>query len=113
VLTAAARESLGMGRGARARSPTRRWACGRSATASRIRIFLTQLRAILRASESHGAHPVPMLAHAHEIEQALGLRRARQGTVEGTEAQVRRTGAAGGMIEVPAAALCVRSSSRS
>jgi phosphoenolpyruvate-protein phosphotransferase (PTS system enzyme I) len=72
------------------------------------RIFLTQLRAILRAA-AHGPVRllIPMLAHGHEIDQAL-LRVAE------ARAQLRERGlpdappiAVGGMIEVPAAALTV------
>lgn len=69
-------------------------------------IFLTQLRALLRAS-AHGPVRIllPMLAHAREIDGALALiARARE--------QLRVRGVAvadqvpvGGMIEVPAAAL--------
>ncbi len=69
-------------------------------------LFLTQLRAILRASE-HGTVRllVPMLAHLHEIEQAIAfvvraqeqLKERRQKFDAGIEI--------GGMIEVPGAAL--------
>jgi len=71
-------------------------------------IFLAQLRAILRASH-HGNVRIllPMLAHAHEIEQALAL-------LEQAKAQLRAAGArfarhiqVGGMIEIPAAALAL------
>lgn len=71
-------------------------------------IFLTQLRAILRAGH-HGQVRLllPMLAHAHEISQALTL-------IEEAKAQLRETRhkfaeaiAVGGMIEVPAAALAI------
>ena len=72
------------------------------------RIFLTQLRAILRAA-SHGPVRllIPMLAHGHEIDQALAM-------VAQARSQLRDRGlpdapaiAVGGMIEVPAAALTV------
>ena len=71
-------------------------------------LFLTQLRAILRAS-AHGRVRilVPMLAHAHEIEQTLAL-------VGQAKEQLRGRGQAfdegievGGMIEIPAAALAL------
>ena len=71
-------------------------------------LFLTQLRAILRAS-AHGRVKalVPMLAHAHEIEQTLAL-------VDQAKEQLRARGQAfdeglevGGMIEIPAAALAL------
>jgi phosphotransferase system enzyme I (PtsI) len=64
-------------------------------------IFLTQLRAILRASH-HGRIKllVPMLAHAHLIGQAKEQLRGRgQPFDEGIEV--------GGMIEIPAAALAL------
>src|SRR5690606_13166239 len=69
-------------------------------------VFLTQLRAILRAS-AHGSVRllIPMLAHGHEVDQALQL-------IEEARAQLRARRVAfdesvpvGGMIEVPAAAL--------
>jgi phosphotransferase system enzyme I (PtsI) len=71
-------------------------------------MFLTQLRAILRASHYGKVRILlPMLAHAHEIEQTLTLiRQARQqlnerNTPFDKEIQV------GGMIEIPAAALAL------
>jgi phosphotransferase system enzyme I (PtsI) len=69
-------------------------------------IFLTQLRAILRASQ-HGRVRllIPMLAHAQEIVQTLAL-------IEQAKAQLRESRhkfaadiEVGGMIEIPAAAL--------
>jgi len=71
-------------------------------------MFLTQLRAILRAS-AHGKVRVllPMLAHAHEIDQTLAL-------IAQAKAQLDERGEAydkdipiGGMIEIPAAALAL------
>ncbi len=71
-------------------------------------MFLAQLRAILRAS-AHGRVKalVPMLAHAHEIEQTLAL-------IGQAKEQLRVRGQAfnegievGGMIEIPAAALAL------
>ncbi|NDA52280.1 MAG: phosphoenolpyruvate--protein phosphotransferase, partial [Betaproteobacteria bacterium] len=65
-------------------------------------LFLTQLRAILRAS-AHGKARmlIPMLAHAHEVEQSLSR-------IEQAKQQLSRQGlqfdasiAVGGMIEVP------------
>jgi phosphotransferase system enzyme I (PtsI) len=69
-------------------------------------VFLTQLRAILRAS-AHGSVRllIPMLAHEHEIDQALRL--IDQARVQLTERRMAfdpRT-PVGGMVEVPAAAL--------
>ena len=69
-------------------------------------IFLTQLRAILRASAFGRIKLlVPMLAHAHEIDQTLQM-------VAQAKAQLMKRGQAfddkieiGGMIEIPAAAL--------
>ncbi len=71
-------------------------------------MFLTQLRAILRAA-AHGKVMVliPMLAHASEIRQTLEL-------IDKAREQLDQRGAAygpvqlGAMIEVPAAALSVR-----
>jgi phosphotransferase system enzyme I (PtsI) len=69
-------------------------------------MFLSQLRAILRAS-AYGPVKllVPMLAHAHEIDQTLTM-------IEQAKAQLRESGTkfdplipVGAMIEVPAAAL--------
>jgi phosphotransferase system enzyme I (PtsI) len=69
-------------------------------------MFMSQLRAILRAS-AHGPVKllVPMLAHAHEIDQTLAM-------IEQAKAQLREAGKkfdplipVGAMIEVPAAAL--------
>jgi phosphotransferase system enzyme I (PtsI) len=71
-------------------------------------VFLTQLRAILRAS-AHGRVKVlvPMLAHAHEIHQTLAL-------IGQAKEQLRLRGQpfdegieVGGMIEIPAAALAL------
>ena len=75
---------------------------------SEPQMFLTQLRAILRASHYGKVRILlPMLAHVHEIEQTLTLiRQARQQLDErglpydaGVEV--------GGMIEIPAAALAL------
>ena len=69
-------------------------------------IFLTQLRAILRASV-HGKVRIliPMMAHAFEIDQSLAM-------IEQAKAQLREAGEkydpevqVGAMIEIPAAAL--------
>jgi phosphotransferase system enzyme I (PtsI) len=71
-------------------------------------IFLTQLRAILRAAH-HGKVRllIPMLAHAHQIEQTLAL-------IEQAKAQLRTTRhkfddaiEVGGMVEIPAAAIAL------
>jgi len=75
---------------------------------SEPKIFLTQLRALMRASV-HGQLKimVPMLAHAKEIDQTLGL-------IDRARAELRANGIKfdekvdiGAMIEVPAAALAL------
>ena len=109
VLTAAARESLGMGRGAP--RPESNPALGLRAIRYCLaypELFLTQLRAILRASEVGTVRIlVPMLAHAHEIEQALAfVARAKEQLKERKQKFDGRI-EMGGMIEVPAAALSV------
>ncbi len=71
-------------------------------------IFLAQLRAILRASQFGKVKILlPMIAHAHEVNQALEL-------VVQAKAQLDAAGRAydagvevGGMIEIPAAALAL------
>ncbi|HYF59638.1 MAG TPA: phosphoenolpyruvate--protein phosphotransferase [Burkholderiaceae bacterium] len=69
-------------------------------------VFLEQLRAILRAAE-HGPVRllIPMLAHGHEVDQALRL--IAQARAQVTERLGRPVPPVpvGGMIEVPAAAL--------
>ncbi|WMW80462.1 phosphoenolpyruvate--protein phosphotransferase [Undibacterium cyanobacteriorum] len=70
------------------------------------KIFLTQLRAILRASAFGHVHIlIPMLAHAFEIDQSLAM-------IEQAKQELRSEGVdfdvnvkVGAMIEVPAAAL--------
>jgi phosphoenolpyruvate-protein phosphotransferase (PTS system enzyme I) len=109
VLTAAARESLGMARGAP--RPESNPALGLRAIRYCLaypELFLTQLRAILRASEVGTVRIlVPMLAHAHEIEQALAfVARAKEQLKERKHKYDGRV-QIGGMIEVPAAALSV------
>jgi phosphotransferase system enzyme I (PtsI) len=109
VLTAAARESLGMGRGAP--RPESNPALGLRAIRYCLaypELFLTQLRAILRASEVGTVRIlVPMLAHVHEIEQALAfVARAKEQLRERKQKYDGRI-PIGGMIEVPAAALSV------
>jgi phosphotransferase system enzyme I (PtsI) len=71
-------------------------------------LFLTQLRAILRASAFGKVRLlIPMLAHAFEIDQSLAM-------VEQAKAQLREAGQkfdqaieVGAMIEIPAAALAL------
>ncbi len=71
-------------------------------------LFLTQLRAILRASAFGKLRVlIPMLAHAFEIDQSLAM-------IEQAKAQLREAGhkydpqvEVGAMIEIPAAALAL------
>jgi phosphoenolpyruvate-protein phosphotransferase (PTS system enzyme I) len=69
-------------------------------------VFQTQLRAILRAS-AHGPVRllVPMLAHAHEIEQALAMVEQARSALSGRGVAFDPAMPVGGMVEVPAAAL--------
>jgi len=69
-------------------------------------MFLTQLRAILRASH-YGIVRVllPMLAHAHEIDQTLTLINQAKAQLEERGQPYDRAVQIGGMIEIPAAAL--------
>ena len=70
------------------------------------RMFLTQLRAILRASHYGNIHLlIPMLAHAHEIEQALAMIAQSKQVLDEQHVPYDRGIQIGGMIEVPAAAL--------
>src|ERR1017187_5361483 len=69
-------------------------------------MFLTQLRAILRASNYGKIRLlIPMLAHAHEIEQALALIDRARAWLDSEGLPYDRDLEIGGMIEVPAAAL--------
>ena len=71
-------------------------------------MFLTQLRAILRASH-YGKVKIllPMLAHVHEIEQTLGLIRQAKQQLDDRRIAYDREIEIGGMIEIPAAALAL------
>jgi phosphotransferase system enzyme I (PtsI) len=71
-------------------------------------MFLTQLRAILRASH-HGKVRIllPMLAHVHEIEQTLALIRQAKQQLDERRIPYERDIEIGGMIEIPAAALAL------
>jgi len=71
-------------------------------------MFLTQLRAILRASH-HGKVRIllPMLAHVHEIEQTLALIRQAKQQLDDRRIPYDREIEIGGMIEIPAAALAL------
>jgi phosphotransferase system enzyme I (PtsI) len=69
-------------------------------------IFLTQLRAILRASNYGKVRLlIPMLAHAHEVEQTLALIRQAKDQLDRQGVPYDRDVAVGGMIEIPGAAL--------
>ena len=71
-------------------------------------LFLAQLRAILRASKSGRIRILlPMLAHAHEIEQSLALLKQAKQQLDDRKADYDRSIEVGGMIEVPAAALAL------
>ncbi len=107
VLTDKARRSLGIAAGA----PTVESNPALGLRAIRYclaypELFLTQLRAILRASSVGTVRIlVPMLAHVHEVEQALSfVARAREQLKE-RKLKYDARAPVGGMIEVPAAAL--------
>ena len=70
-------------------------------------MFLTQLRAVLRAAAHGQVHLlIPMLAHASEIRQTLALvKKARDQLDE--QGKVHGTVRLGAMIEIPAAALSI------
>jgi phosphotransferase system enzyme I (PtsI) len=71
-------------------------------------MFLTQLRAILRASHYGRVRILlPMLAHVHEIEQTLGLIRQAKQQLDDRGIPYDRAIEIGGMIEIPAAALAL------
>jgi phosphoenolpyruvate-protein phosphotransferase (PTS system enzyme I) len=71
-------------------------------------LFLAQLRAILRAS-THGRIRIllPMLAHAHEIDQSLALLKQAKQQLDEKRIKYDTSIEVGGMIEVPAAALAL------
>ncbi|MBL8418184.1 MAG: phosphoenolpyruvate--protein phosphotransferase [Dechloromonas sp.] len=72
------------------------------------RMFQTQLRAILRASK-YGPIKllIPMLAHAHEIDQTLAALEQAKSSLRGEKVTFDESIEVGGMIEIPAAALAV------
>jgi phosphotransferase system enzyme I (PtsI) len=71
-------------------------------------MFLTQLRAILRASRYGKVRILlPMLAHVHEIEQTLALIRQAKQQLDDRGIDYDRDIEIGGMIEIPAAALAL------
>jgi phosphotransferase system enzyme I (PtsI) len=71
-------------------------------------MFLAQLRAILRASR-HGRVRIllPMVAHAHEVEQALAFIRQAKEQLDDKGVPYDKGIEVGGMIEIPAAALAL------
>lgn len=70
------------------------------------RLFITQLRAILRASYYGNVHLLlPMLTHPHEVEQALHLLDQARAELRQQNHPFDEKIPIGGMIEVPAAAL--------
>ena len=75
---------------------------------SEPQMFLTQLRAILRASH-YGTVRIllPMVAHAHEIDQTLTLIQQAKQQLEERDIPYDRAIQVGGMIEIPAAALAL------
>ena len=71
-------------------------------------IFLAQLRAILRASHYGRVRLlVPMLAHAHEIEQTLVMLNLAKAELRESRIKFDERMEVGGMIEIPAAALAL------
>jgi len=71
-------------------------------------LFLTQLRALLRASV-HGVLKimVPMLSHAHEIDQTLALIEEAKTELREEKIKFNEHVDIGGMVEVPGAALAL------
>jgi phosphotransferase system enzyme I (PtsI) len=89
--------------------PTRRSACARCATRlSEPKMFKTQLRALLRASQCGKLKIlIPMLASSHEIDQTLVLLDKAKAQLRERKIKFDEAVEVGGMIEVPAAALCL------
>ncbi len=71
-------------------------------------LFLAQLRAILRASKFGKVKILlPMLAHAHEIDQSLNMVKQAKQQLDDKGVAYDKAVEVGGMIEVPAAALAL------
>jgi phosphotransferase system enzyme I (PtsI) len=72
-------------------------------------LFLAQLRAILRATK-YGRVKIllPMLAHAHEIDQSLMMLKQAKQQLDDKRMDYDKGVEVGGMIEVPAAALALQ-----
>jgi phosphotransferase system enzyme I (PtsI) len=72
------------------------------------RVFLAQLRAILRASKFGKAKIlIPMFSHAFQVDQTLALLEQAKSSLRGEKIAFDEEIEIGGMIEVPAAALAV------
>ena len=70
-------------------------------------LFRPQLRAILRASAAGDVRlMIPMLSNLHEVEQVLGMIDDIKRELSGAGIEFRADLPVGGMIEVPAAAVC-------
>lgn len=71
-------------------------------------MFLTQLRAILRAS-AHGKIKIliPMIAHAHEIDASLAAIAQAKTLLRAEKIRFDENIEVGGMVEIPAAALAL------
>ncbi|MBK7662898.1 MAG: phosphoenolpyruvate--protein phosphotransferase [Sterolibacteriaceae bacterium] len=70
------------------------------------KLFLMQLRAVLRASNFGPVRLlIPMLAHAHEIDQALAMIEMAKKQLRESRLRFNDDIEVGGMIEIPAAAL--------
>ena len=75
---------------------------------SEPQMFLGQLRAILRASHYGKIRLlIPMLAHAHEIDQTLALIKEAKHSLDVSGQPYDKNIPVGGMIEIPAAALAL------
>jgi phosphotransferase system enzyme I (PtsI) len=73
---------------------------------SEPQLFQAQLRAILRASHYGRIRLlIPMLAHAHEVEQSLAAIAQAKASLEAQGTPFDRDIAVGGMVEIPGAAL--------
>ncbi|HEU4644404.1 MAG TPA: phosphoenolpyruvate--protein phosphotransferase [Burkholderiales bacterium] len=71
-------------------------------------MFLAQLRAILRASHYGKVRILlPMVAHAHEVDQALAFVRQAKAQLDARGLPYDKSIPVGGMIEIPAAALAL------
>jgi len=71
-------------------------------------MFLTQLRAILRASKYGKIRLlIPMLAHQHEIEQTFAAIAQARASLDAQGIHYDKSMEIGGMVEIPAAALAL------